>query len=87
MNILENIENIVRAESAANIGKQPLDPDHNLLASGLIDSLGVIKLIVSLEKAFGISIGDEDVVPENFQSLNSLANFIEQKRGKEIGLL
>jgi acyl carrier protein len=80
MTVLETVENIDRAESAANIGKRALDPDENLLAAGLIDSLGVIKLIVSLEKAFGISVGDEDVVPENFQSLHSLALFVEQKQ-------
>jgi acyl carrier protein len=83
MSILENLEGILRAEFGASLGKESLDPDKDLLANGIIDSLGVIRLIVSLEDAFGIEVRDEDVVPENFQSLNCLAKFVEQKMQKK----
>ena len=79
MNILEDLERILRAEFGANLGKESLAPDKDLLANGIIDSMGVIRLIVSLENTFGIEVKDEDVVPENFQSLDSLAKFVEQK--------
>ena len=82
MNIIENLEKIVVAEAGVNNGRKSLDPDENLLAQGIVDSLGVIKLIVSLEEKFGIEIMEEDVVPENFQSLSCLARFVEQKQEK-----
>ena len=41
--------------------------------------MGIPKLAVLLEKSHGIQVKDEDVVPENFQSLNSMVRFVEQK--------
>lgn len=79
MSILENLENILRTEVAVDLAKESLGADENLLEQGIIDSLGIMKLIIFIEKAFGIKVPDEDVVPENFESLNSMARFIEQK--------
>jgi acyl carrier protein len=83
MNILKDVESILLTEIAVDLGRESLDPDEDLLAAGVIDSLGVVRLIVSLEKAFGIEVLDEEVVPENFQSLDSLARFVEQKMGNK----
>jgi len=79
MRILKDVEKILLTEIAVDLGRESLDPDEDLLAQRIIDSLGVVRLIVSLEKAFGIEVIDEEVVPENFQSPNSLAKFVEQK--------
>lgn len=79
MKILEDVEKILLTEIAVDLGRESLDPDEDLLVQRIIDSLGVVRLIVSLEKAFGIEVIDEEVVPENFQSLNSLVEYIEQK--------
>ena len=79
MTVMEDVEQVLLTEVARDLGRESLDPDEDLLATGIIDSLGVVKLIVSLEKAFRIEVKDEDVVPENFQSLDSLAKFVEQK--------
>ena len=79
MKILEDVEKILLTEVAVDLGRESLDPDEDLLAQGIIDSLGVVRLIVSLEKAFGIEVIDEDVVPENFQRLDILVKFVEQK--------
>jgi acyl carrier protein len=79
MKILEDVEKIMLTEIAVGLGRESLDPDEDLLAQRIIDSLGVVRLIVSLEKAFGIEVIDEEVVPENFQSLNSLVEYVEQK--------
>jgi acyl carrier protein len=80
MSILENLRTLLAESAGANLGAELLDPDEDLLARGIIDSLGVLKVIVALENMFGIEVMDEDVVPENFQSLNCLAKFVEQKR-------
>jgi acyl carrier protein len=80
MSILEKLRTLLAESAGANLGTELLDPDEDLLARGIIDSLGVLKVIVALENMFGIEVMDEDVVPENFQSLNCLAKFVEQKR-------
>ncbi len=79
MTIQKDLEKFLIAEIAGDLGKRSLDPDEDLLEQRVIDSLGILKLVGFIEKSHGIKVLDEDVVPENFQSLNSMANFIEQK--------
>ncbi len=79
MTIMGSIENSLLAEFAADLGTKSFDPDEDLLEQRIIDSLGLLKLVTFLEKSHGIQVNDEDIVPENFQSLNSMAKFVEQK--------
>lgn len=79
MGIIETLEKVLLTEIAADIDKKSLGSDEDLLEQGIIDSLGLMKLIVFIEETFGIEVTDEDVVPENFQSLNLIAKFVEQK--------
>jgi len=79
MTILENLEKVLLTEITVDRGKQSLDPAEDLVDQGIIDSLGVMKLIVFMEETFGIKVNDEEVVPENFRSLNSMTKFVEQK--------
>jgi acyl carrier protein len=51
-----------------------------LLENGIIDSLGVLDLVSFLEAAFAISVSDEELLPENFQTVERLARFVEGKR-------
>jgi acyl carrier protein len=53
--------------------------DEPLLKNGLIDSLGILDLVTFLENEFGIAVSDEDLLPENFGSMHSLTNFVQQK--------
>lgn len=84
MKILEELERFVLTEIAAGLGMDSIDPDEDLLAQGIIDSLGVITLTTFMEDTFGIQVDDEDIVPENFQSLNVLAAFVEEKMGRKL---
>ena len=79
MNILEHLEKILITEIAVNREKKSLAPDEDLLEMGIIDSLGIMKLILFMEETFGIAVADEDIVPENFQTLNMMVKFVEQK--------
>lgn len=47
-----------------------------LVSSGIIDSAGVLHLVDWLEQRFALRIEDEDVVPENFDSLDALARLV-----------
>lgn len=63
-------------------GKQSIRAEDDLISSGAIDSMGILKLAAFMEKQFGIKITDEDMVPDNFRTLNRLHKFIESKRKK-----
>lgn len=79
MTIMGSIEKFLLAEVAADLGKKSLDPEEDLLEQRIIDSLGLLKLVTFLEQSHSIQVNDEDIVPENFQSLNSMVKFVEQK--------
>ena len=80
MSQLETVESVLRSEFGGALGSRALDPDADLIAQGVIDSFGLISLIAALEKTFGIEIGEEDVVPEHFQTLARLSAFVADKR-------
>lgn len=54
-----------------------INEDTDLLNAGIIDSLGVLQLVSFVDETFGIQIPDEDVVIENFKSVNTLATYLE----------
>jgi len=47
--------------------------------AGVLDSISILELVVALEREFGIEVAGEDVRPENFQDMPSLAQFIAYK--------
>ncbi len=56
-----------------------LSDETSFLEAGIIDSTGVLELIAFLGERFGIQILDEEIVPENLDSLRRLTCFVERK--------
>jgi acyl carrier protein len=59
-----------------------LERDTALLEKGILDSLGILDVVSFLESEFSITINDEELVPENFQNLDTLSAFVGNKRSK-----
>jgi acyl carrier protein len=59
---------------------QALDEATSFLASGIIDSTGVLELVTFVESEYGLTITDDELIPANFDSLAALADFIQRKR-------
>jgi acyl carrier protein len=59
--------------------KQHLNDGDALLESGVLDSLGVLDLVHFAEQEFAIQIVDEELTPENFQTVDCIANFVRGK--------
>jgi len=53
--------------------------DDLLLEGGIIDSLGILHVVTYLEHEFKITISDDDLVPENFQTIERMASFVHSK--------
>jgi acyl carrier protein len=62
--------------------KAGVDKDTALLEKGILDSLGILDVVSFLESDFSMVISDEELVPENFQSLGTLSAFVLKKHGK-----
>lgn len=52
--------------------------DVSFLEEGIVDSIGVLELVSFVEEKFEISVRDQDVTPDNFDSINRLADFIRR---------
>ena len=59
--------------------KVALTDDADLLSAGIVDSLGLLRLVAFLEERFGVKVPDEDVVFENFQSIRAMATYVAQR--------
>ncbi len=57
-------------------------PSDSLVTSGVIDSTGVLELIEFVESEFGIKVADPEMVPENLDSIDSLATFVRLKQAQ-----
>ena len=55
------------------------DDDVSLLDEGIVDSMGVLELVLYLEETFGISVEDQDVTPDNFDSINKIVGYLHRK--------
>jgi acyl carrier protein len=51
----------------------------SLLQTGVVDSTGVMELVLFLEKTFHLKVEDGDLVPENLDTISSIACFVERK--------
>lgn len=57
----------------------PVADDQSLINEGTIDSTGAMELVMFLEETFNIEIDDEEIDPENLDTLNQIESFIEGK--------
>lgn len=55
-----------------------IEPDENLLADGMIDSLGMVRLVAFIEDELGVRVPPEDFIIEHFQSLSTISGYVEQ---------
>ena len=57
-----------------------LDNADSFMKKGIIDSTGILEVINFLQDEFGIRVEDEEMVPANLDSVNSIVSFVERKR-------
>ncbi len=58
-------------------GRGVVSEDDDLLGSGLLDSLGIMQLVLFIEKEFAVDVPPEDVTIENFQSVAKIGVYLE----------
>ena len=63
--------------------KVALTEEADLLSAGIVDSLGILRLVSFIEDRFGVKVPDEDVVFENFQSIRAMGNYVSQRLGAQ----
>ena len=74
----DEIRNYLLQHSATG-GVTKLSDAESLLVAGVIDSAAMVDLIVFLEKTYGITIDEDDMIPENFDSIDAIAAYVGGK--------
>lgn len=57
-----------------------LDDQSSFLEEGTLDSTGILELVMFLEETFGIKIADEEMVPDNLDSVAAALAFVQRKQ-------
>jgi acyl carrier protein len=71
------LDNFLMGGDRSGLGDQD-----SLLEARILDSTGFIELVTYLEQAFGVRIEDDEMIPENLDSLNNIDAFLARKRGR-----
>ena len=69
----------LRAFLSQRLGTDSLRDDEDIFASGLINSLFAMELVLFVEREFSIEIDDKDLQMDNFRTIDALAGLIERK--------
>jgi acyl carrier protein len=69
------LENYLFTNDASAVGF-----DDSLLGRGIVDSTGMLEIIFFIEEKLGVKVKDEEMVPDNLDSVNKIAQFVEARR-------
>jgi acyl carrier protein len=75
--ITEKLFVYVRENTFKNTGN--MDSGTRLFIEGILDSMGFVMLLDFIEEHFGVSVGDQDLVEENFESIDAIARLVLRK--------
>jgi acyl carrier protein len=77
--IRPKLASFIKTHLARNHAGVDIDTE-SLVESGIIDSLGILKLVEFVEKDLGIVLRDDELLPENFDNLDAIAHLLSSKR-------
>lgn len=82
MNVSQALEDFIVRNIMVADGNVSLSWDDSLIKSGIVDSLGILRLVAFIEENFSVVVEDTEVVPENFESINAMSSLVQRKQGK-----
>ncbi len=81
MDIKETIKGFVIENFMFGSDQKEIGDDESFLESGIIDSTGVLEVVGFIEDEFDIEVLDEELIPDNFDTLTKLTTYVTNKRG------
>jgi acyl-coenzyme A synthetase/AMP-(fatty) acid ligase/acyl carrier protein len=76
----DTIKRYILTEILDDSGQTKVEDDTELLESGLMDSIGVVRLVAFLEDNSGVKVPNDEFIAENFSSLSAISNLVERLR-------
>ncbi len=79
MEIREQVKDFIVNKILIGASDVTLDPDESFLQRGILNSTGILELVGFLEEHFKLTCKDEDITPENLDSLNAVSAYVQRK--------
>ena len=79
------INDFISKELVQDTAVLPLGNDTSLLETGVLDSLSLLRLVVFIKGRFGLVVNDVDLVPENFNTVDSICAYLRTLDGETAG--
>jgi acyl carrier protein len=80
--VQQELREFIVNELASGQGAGEITADEDLIKRGIVDSLGVQQLVDFCQSRYRIRVADADLVPENFQTLRQLAEYVDRKQAE-----
>lgn len=77
---MSSVESKIRSFLGKYVSDPEVDGDLDLFASGLVNSLYAMQLVLFIEKEYGIQVANDDLDYENFKSVNAISAFIQTRQ-------
>jgi len=79
MSVEDKVRNYILENYLFTDDQSELNNEDSFLEKGIIDSTGILEVIFFLEEEFGISVEDEEMIPENLDSVNNIVKYLNSK--------
>jgi acyl carrier protein len=79
MQVKEEVRNYLLKNYLFSTDASALDDNASLITTGVIDSTGVLELIFFLQEEYGIEVADEEMIPDNLDSVRNIVAFVARK--------
>lgn len=79
MSVEDKVRNYILENYLFTEDQSELNSEDSFLEKGIIDSTGILEIIFFLKEEFEISVGDEEIIPENLDSVNNIVKYINSK--------
>lgn len=80
MSVREELRKLILENYLFSDNPDDLKDDVSFMDLGVIDSTGIMEVVIFMEENFGIKVLDTDLLPENLDSINALVAFVDRKK-------
>ena len=80
MDIKNKVTSYIEKNFLFSLSDKSLHDNDSFLEKGVIDSTGILEIVSYIEEEFDIEVKDEELIPDNFDSINNLTQYITKKR-------
>ena len=82
-NILAEIRRFIVENFLFGSEEEVPSNEASLLGKGIVDSTGLLEIVTFVESNYGIEVVEDEMLPENFDSLRNVAEYVKRKKNQQ----